>query len=61
MDIELDKMKNEVLKVLSQVIHPAKDGDILNLGMVEDVRVEGGKIKFRLVTPTNDPLVGSIK
>lgn len=54
-------MDKEILAILSQIIHPAKDSDILNLGMVEDLRVEGGKIKFRLVTPTNDPLVGSIK
>ena len=37
------------------------DADILNLGMVEDVRVEEGKIKFRLVSSSPDPLMGSIK
>lgn len=54
-------MEQEVLAILSQVIHPAKDADILNLGMVEDVRVEDGKIKFRLVSSSPDPLLGSIK
>ena len=54
-------MEQEVLAILSQVIHPAKDADILNLGMVEDVRVEEGKIKFRLVSSSPDPLMGSIK
>ena len=54
-------MEQEVLAILSQVIHPAKDADILNLGMVEDVRVEDGKIKFRLVSSSPDPLMGSIK
>ena len=54
-------MEQEVLAILSQIIHPAKDADILNLGMVEDVRVEDGKIKFRLVSSSPDPLLGSIK
>ena len=54
-------MEQEVLAILSQIIHPAKDADILNLGMVEDVRVEDGKIKFRLVSSSPDPLMGSIK
>ena len=54
-------MEQEVLAILSQVVHPAKDADILNLGMVEDVRVEDGKIKFRLVSSSPDPLMGSIK
>ena len=54
-------MEQEVLAILSQVVHPAKDADILNLGMVEDVRVEEGKIKFRLVSSSPDPLMGSIK
>ena len=54
-------MEQEVLAILSHVIHPAKDADILNLGMVEDVRVEDGKIKFRLVSSSPDPLLGSIK
>jgi len=54
-------MEQEVLAILSQIIHPAKDADILNLGMVEDVRVEEGKIKFRLVSSSPDPLMGSIK
>lgn len=54
-------MEQEVLAILSQIIHPAKDADILNLGMVEDVRVEDKKIKFRLVSSSPDPLMGSIK
>lgn len=54
-------MEQEVLAILSQIIHPANDADILNLGMVEDVRIEEGKIKFRLVSSSPDPLMGSIK
>lgn len=54
-------MDSAILKVLSGIIHPAKDKNIVSLGMVEDVRFEEGIIKFRLVSPTPDPLMGSIK
>src|SRR5574344_670133 len=47
--------------LLSGIIHPAYEKDIVSLGIVEDVRVEEGRIRFRLVTPVPDPLIASIK
>lgn len=52
---------SDIQKVLSSVIHPAKDKDIITLGMVEDIKAEAGQIKFKLVFPSPDALSGSIK
>lgn len=54
-------MDTAIAKILSEIIHPAKDQDIVSLGMVEDLRAENGTIRFRLVSPTPDPLLGSLK
>lgn len=59
----------EVEKVLSGVIHPAYDKSVLELGLVEDIKIEeitdGGKqvekIKFKLVFPRPDALASSVK
>lgn len=51
----------DIEKLLSGVIHPAFDKDIVSLGIVEEIRVEDGRIRFRLVTSQPDPLIGSVK
>jgi len=48
-------------KILASVFHPAKDENIVSLGMVEDVKIEEEKIKFKLVFTGRDALAGSIK
>jgi len=53
--------KENILEVLSGIIHPAKDKSIVDLGMVEDVKIEENKIKFKLVFTGPDALSGSIK
>ncbi len=53
--------KENILEVLSGIIHPAKDKSIVELGMVEDVKIEENKIKFKLVFTGPDALSGSIK
>ena len=51
-----------VLQSLKQVIHPEKGLDIVELGMVENLIVDPGKISFSLTaTKPNDPLLASIK
>ncbi len=52
-----------ILDALKHVKHPAKDKDIVELGMVEDdIRIDGKRISFSLLFDrANDPLVGSIK
>jgi len=51
----------QIEDVLRGVIHPVKESDIVSLGMVEDIKVEDGKIRFRLVFPSPDALSSSIK
>ena len=57
------KYTNEnVLQCLRQVVHPEKGVDIVELGMIENLVVENGKISFSLVSAKpNDPLLSSIK
>jgi len=51
-----------VLHSLKQVVHPEKGKDIVELGMIENLQVEGDAIQFSLVTSKpNDPLVASIR
>ena len=50
-----------VEEALRGVIHPVKGQDIISLNMVEDIKAEGGVVKFKLVFPSPDPLSSSIK
>jgi ATPases involved in chromosome partitioning len=60
---------SDIEKILSTVIHPAYDKDIISLGIPEDIKVEefkedskkNYKVKFKLVFKSPDPLSGSIK
>ncbi len=58
-------MVKEIEKVLSEVIHPAFDKNVVELGFIEDIKVEGempsAKIKFKVVFPRPDALSASIK
>ncbi|MDZ4058999.1 MAG: P-loop NTPase [Bacteroidales bacterium] len=50
-----------VENALKGVLHPVKEIDIVTLGMVEDIKVEDGKVRFKLVFPSPDALSSSIK
>lgn len=52
-----------VTDALKHVIHPAKEKDIVSLGMVEDdIRIDGKRISFSLkFDRANDPFVSAIK
>ena len=54
-------MQQKVIDVLSGVIHPAYQENIVRLGLVENLKVEGSRISFQLVFTRKDPLAGSIK
>lgn len=58
-------MTKEIEKILAGVIHPAYDKSVVELGLVEDIKVEGdmpsAKIKFKLVFPRPDALAASVK
>jgi ATP-binding protein involved in chromosome partitioning len=51
----------QIEKVLAGVEHPAKDKDLVSLNMIEDIKFEDGKVKFKLVFPSPDPLSSTIK
>lgn len=53
----------EVERVLSEVVHPEFDRNIVELGMVENLRIDsdGTGIRFNLVFPRADAMAGSIK
>lgn len=54
--------KEDVLSALKHVIHPEFEKDIVELGMVQDLNVEGKKVNFSLVLKkSNDPFVNSIR
>lgn len=55
MDIKL------VEEVLRGVVHPVKEKDVVELGMVEDIKFEDGRLRFKLVFPSPDALSSSIK
>ena len=54
-------MQQKIIDVLSGVIHPAYQENIVRLGLVENLKVEGNRISFQLVFSRKDPLAGSIK
>ena len=52
---------DKVLKTLALVRHPAHQKDLVSLGMVQDITVQGKKISFTLSFNTvNDPLKNSL-
>lgn len=54
--------KESIITALKQVIHPAKEKDIVSLNMVEDLEVKGKKISFTLhFDKSNDPFVSAIR
>ncbi len=53
---------SQVLEALKEVKHPEKNADLVSLNIVQDIVVEGNKIKFTLVFPgSTDPFVNSLK
>lgn len=54
--------KNNVLEVLKKVIHPELNEDIVSLGMVDNITIQGKTVKFDLISKRkNDPLIASIR
>ena len=58
----MEYTSNQVLEALKKVVYPGSDKDIVSLGMIEDLAIEGKKISFSLkFKKSNDPLISSIK
>ena len=54
--------EENIITALKQVIHPAKEKDIVSLNMVEALEVKGKKISFTLhFDKSNDPFVSTIR
>lgn len=53
--------KNRVEAALKGVMHPVKEQDVISLGLIEDIKIEEGKVRLKLVFPSPDPLASSIK
>lgn len=54
--------KEELLSILSSVMHPDENKDIVSLGIVEDLTVTADKIQLSLNFPkARDPFMGSLK
>lgn len=53
---------DSILTILSKIVHPEYEQNIVSLGMVEHLMVEGEKVSFRLVLRrANDPFSSAIK
>lgn len=57
--------REEIIEILSGITHPAHNKSIMELGLVEDLKVEsaeaGFRVKFKLVFKQPDALAGDIK
>ena len=55
----------QIEEILQGVMHPAFDKSVIELGLIEDIKIEGdetqSKVKFKLVFPRPDALSASIK
>jgi len=52
----------QVIDSLKKVKYPARDEDIVSLGMVQDLRINGREIAFALVfDKKNDPFISAVK
>jgi ATP-binding protein involved in chromosome partitioning len=57
----MEYLQENIEAVLRTVIHPALGKDIVSLGLVENIHVDGNKIRMRLVFSQPDPLSSVIK
>jgi ATP-binding protein involved in chromosome partitioning len=48
-------------QLLKNILYPASGKDIVTSGMIENIRVEGKKIRVRLVFPQPDPQASQLK
>lgn len=54
--------REKVLSVLQNVNYPGSGKDIVALGMVKDVEIEGRKVSFALqVKKSNDPMIAAVR
>ncbi len=58
----MDISSNSIQEILKQILHPENGKDIVTLGMVQELVINGQNISFTLTTTkANDPFASSIK
>jgi ATP-binding protein involved in chromosome partitioning len=57
----MELTQENVVHILQDIRHPATGRDIVSSGSVENLRLEGNRIRLRLVFPQPDPLAAAIK
>ncbi len=57
----MELTQKNVEEILKTVIHPAAERDVVTMGLIENLQIDGNKIRMRLVFPQPDPLAGAIK
>ncbi len=54
--------ENQVLDILKRIIHPSTEKDIVSMGLVQDIQIEGSNLNFSLsFAAFNDPVKNSLK
>lgn len=54
--------ENQVLEILKRIVHPSSEKDIVSMGLVQNLDVDGSKVSFDLsFAAFNDPLKNSLK
>ena len=54
--------QKQLLDVLSRIIVPGKDQDIVSLNMVADIEINGNNVGFSLIfEKSNDPVISSVR
>jgi ATP-binding protein involved in chromosome partitioning len=57
----MELSQNNIEQLLQTIVHPATGKDIVTSGLVENIQLDGKKIRMRLVFPQPDPLSASLK
>ena len=54
--------ESRILEVCKSIIHPSEGKDIVSLGMINNIKIQGKRVSFNLsFSSFNDPLKSSIK
>lgn len=57
----MERTPEAIGQLLRNILHPASGKDIVTAGMIENIQIEGKKIRLRLVFPQPDPLAAQLK
>ena len=52
---------NQITSSLAKVTDPESGKDLISLNAISDIKIEGNKISFSLIFPTNNPFLSSVE